>query len=161
MEIKKSGLFLLLLVATTIIPITVALAYNVDGEVKYFYAYHWEDDGLVGVNVRCKVDLDKISGDDPDWVKFRYGFMISAKKGGLDKSEQKDRYVVTEWQFMSWVGDGLYDNWWNWIPDDPSQAEMAYRVYVDIYVSDNRNEDTSGDWVCDDVTIIEEDPPKK
>lgn len=155
MEKKKRGLFLLLMVAATIIPIAVALAYDVEGEVTYFYAYHWEGDGKVGVDVRCKVDLDKISGDDPDWVKFRYGFHCLPGKRG------RRRYVVTEWQFMSWVGDEIYDNWWNWIPEDPSEAETAYRVYVDIYVSDNNNPNTTGDWVCDDVTVVEEDPPKK
>lgn len=162
--VKSRKVSVILILTLMIIPIGVALAYNVTGEVTYFYAYHRESDGLVGVNVRCKVDLNH-TGDPPNYVKFRYLFEIPAGLKHSDDTIKSDveplsAYYIEEWKVYGWQGDGEYDSWWNWIPANPSDADSAQKVYVDIYVDSDSYPNNNGvDWVCDDVTEINDNPP--
>lgn len=154
----KKQILTLILLLSLVLPITIAFAWNVTGDVKYFYAYHWEEWGITGVNIRCKVDLDH-SGDPPEYIKFRYGIRVLGDKESAG-NEKLRSYYITEWQVLGWQGDGIYDNWWNWIPDNPEDAEWADLVIVDIYVDDDYEHNINGaDFVCDDVTIIYDLPP--
>jgi len=146
----------LLLIISIITPVAVTLAWDVSGDIDYFYAYHWEEYGITGVNIRCKADLNHTS-DPPDYVKFRYSIRVL---GRSDNDDPPIDYYETEWQVLGWQGDGIYDNWWNWIPANPYEAEHADYITVDVYVDDDANPDTNGaDWVCGSATIISDYPP--
>lgn len=56
----KKQILTLIPLLSLVIPITITLAWNVTGDAKYFYASYWEEWGVTGVNIRCKVDLEKI-----------------------------------------------------------------------------------------------------
>jgi len=112
-------------------PISIVLAYNIAGDVTYFYAYRWEEYMAYGINVRCKADLEKTSGDDPSYVKFRYRFGIRALKGSVPKEEEvfvkdgKGYYFVEMWDIEGWQGDKIYDSWENWLPENPLEWEFV------------------------------------
>jgi len=155
----------LLILVSILAPTAIAFAYNVDGDVTYFYAYRWEEYMAYGINVRCKADLEKISGADPNYVKFRYRFEIRALKGSVPEEAEifvkdgKGYYFVEMWDILGWQGDKVYDFWGNWLPEDLFEWEFCEYVDVDIYVSSNYDEEPTGDWICGDAVLVSDFPP--